>query len=73
MKGKAMERKKQGDLSVLLGYAGGHKALTIVGCVLSVIAMLMGMAPYICIWLVARDLIAVAPDWEAATNIATYG
>ncbi len=68
-----MVEKKQGDLSVLLGYAGSHKALTIIGCFLSVVAMLMGMAPYICIWLVARDLIAVAPDWELASNVATYG
>jgi len=71
--GITMAEKKQGDLSVLLGYAGSHKALTIIGCVLSVIAMLMGMAPYICIWLVARDLIAVAPNWEMATDIAMYG
>ncbi len=68
-----MAEKKQGDLSVLLGYAGGHKALTILGCALSVVAMLMGMAPYICIWLVVRDLVAVAPNWEAATSIAAYG
>lgn len=68
-----MAEKKQGDLSVLLGYAGSYKALTIVGCVLSAIAMLMGMAPYVCIWLVARDLIAVAPQWGLATNIVSYG
>ncbi len=67
------EAKKQSDLSVLMEYAGSHKALTIFGCILSVIAMLMGMAPYICIWLVVRDLVAVAPDWEAATNVVSYG
>ena len=26
-----------------------------------------------CIWLVARDLIAAAPDWQAATGITAYG
>ena len=25
--------------------------------------MLVSFGPYVCIWLVARDLIAVAPDW----------
>ena len=40
---------------------------------LSAVAMILGMAPYICIWLAARDLIAVAPDWSAATEIAKYG
>ena len=67
------EPKKNNDLSVLLEYAGGHRALTILGCIFSALAMLMGMAPYICIWLVARDLIAVAPNWEAAANVAAYG
>ncbi|MBE5959555.1 MAG: ABC transporter ATP-binding protein [Lachnospiraceae bacterium] len=35
--------------------------------------MIMGMIPYICIWLVVRELIKVAPDWEKAVDIATYG
>ena len=35
--------------------------------------MLLSMAPYICIWLAARDLIAVAPDWAKAENVAEYG
>ena len=35
--------------------------------------MIVGFGPYVCIWLVARDLIAVAPDWSAATSIAAYG
>ena len=29
--------------------------------------------PYVCIWLVARDLIAVAPNWQVATGISAYG
>ena len=35
--------------------------------------MVMGMMPYICIWLVVRDLIGVAPQWTKAENIAQYG
>ena len=35
--------------------------------------MILGMLPYICIWLVARDLIAVAPNWTEATAISRYG
>ncbi|MDO4207483.1 MAG: ABC transporter ATP-binding protein, partial [Lachnospiraceae bacterium] len=35
--------------------------------------MILGMAPYICIWLVARDLISVAPNWTQATGVARYG
>ena len=29
--------------------------------------------PYVCIWLVARDFIAVAPNWQVATGISAYG
>ncbi len=68
-----MKQKKQSDLSVLLGYAGSYKGLTFLGLGLSAIAMVLGMLPYICIWLVARDLIAVAPDWTLASGAARYG
>ena len=65
--------KKEGTVGTLMRYAGGHKWLTVVGCALSAIAMVANMVPYVCIWLVARDLIAVAPDWGQATQIGVYG
>ena len=68
-----MKEKKKSDLAVLLGYAGSYKGLTFLGLGLSAIAMVLGMLPYICIWLVARDLIAVAPNWTEAAGIARYG
>ena len=68
-----MKKKKPNDLQVLLSYAGRHRGLTFLGLGLSAVAMILGMLPYICIWLVARDLIAVAPNWTEATGIARYG
>ena len=68
-----MKEKKKSDLTVLLGYAGSYKGLTFLGLGLSAVAMVLGMLPYICIWLVARDLIAVAPNWTEAGGIARYG
>lgn len=68
-----MKEKKKSDLAVLLGFAGSYKGLTFLGLGLSAVAMVLGMAPYICIWLVARDLIAVAPDWTQAAGVARYG
>ena len=58
-----MKRKKKSELGVLLDYAGSYKCLTFLGLTLSAVSMLLSMAPYICIWLAARDLIAVAPEW----------
>nr|MCR4926797.1 ABC transporter ATP-binding protein [Lachnospiraceae bacterium] len=68
-----MKEKKKSDIAILLGYADNYKGLTFLGLALSGIAMVLGMLPYICIWLVARDLIDVAPDWAKATEIGKYG
>ena len=72
-KGGLMKEKKKSDLSVLLGYAGSYKGLTFLGLLLSAVSMVLGMLPYICIWLVIRDLIAVAPNWTEASGISRYG
>ena len=68
-----MKQEKKSDLAALLGYAGSYKGLTFLGLALSAVSMLLSMAPYICIWLAARDLIAVAPDWTRAQHVTRYG
>ena len=68
-----MKQKKQNALTVLLGYAGSHRRLTFLGLGLSAISMVCSMIPYLCIWLAARDLIAVAPDWTQAQSVTRYG
>ena len=68
-----MKEKKKSDLAVLLRFTGSYKGLTFLGLGLSAVAIVLGMLPYICIWLVARDLIAVAPNWTEAVDIARYG
>ncbi|MBQ9345961.1 MAG: ABC transporter ATP-binding protein [Oscillibacter sp.] len=73
MKEKKQTKKKQNDLAVLLGYAGRYKGLTILGLALSAAAMVLGMLPYLCIWLTARDLIAAAPNWTDAAGVSRYG
>ena len=68
-----MKKKKKSDVATMLEYAGNYKGLTFLGLALSAVSMLFSMIPYICIWLAARDLIAVAPEWTQAQNIAGYG
>ena len=68
-----MKQKKKSDVAVLLDYAGSHRGLTFLGLFLSAVSMLLSMAPYICIWLVARDLIEAAPNWTEAQSITRYG
>ena len=65
--------RQRSDLAQIMDFAGNRRALTYVGCALSAISQLLGFGPYVCIWLAARDLIAVAPDWRAATGVGAYG
>ena len=68
-----MNERKKSDVEILLDYAGSRKGLTFLGLSFSAVSMLLSMAPYICIWLAARDLIAVAPDWTQAHSVTRYG
>ena len=66
-------KREGGGIGELLAYAGDRKFLTYLGMALSALSQLLSFGPYVCIWLVARDLIAVAPNWSEACDIATYG
>ena len=68
-----MKQKNKSDITALLDYAGSHRRLTFLGLSLSALSMLLSMVPYLCIWLAARDLIAVAPNWTQAQSVARYG
>ena len=71
---KKKEKKKEGGgIGELLAYAGDRRCLTYLGMGLSAVSQLLSFGPYVCIWFVARDLIAVAPNWSEAAGIATYG
>ena len=73
MKKEKQKQKQPSPLSRLIAYSGKYKGLLFSGLFLSAVAMILGMAPYMCIWLVVRELIAAAPDWTQATEIAKYG
>ncbi len=66
-------KSQRGSLSRILDFAGTRRPLVIIGCLLVAVSMVFTMVPYVYIWLVVRDLVAVAPDWERATSIAGYG
>lgn len=65
--------KKQSNLSKLMGYAKGHKKLTLLGCALSGIAAVLGLVPYVCVWLVARDVLSAYPTVTAAAGVVKWG
>ena len=65
--------KKKSNLSRVLSYAGAYKRLTVLGCILSGIAAILGLVPFVCVWLVARDALAVYPNTTAASGLARWG
>ncbi|MBS6766339.1 MAG: ABC transporter ATP-binding protein [Clostridium sp.] len=65
--------KKQSNLSRLMGYAGGHKILTYLSWVLSVISALLALVPFWYIWRIIHDILEVSPDFSRAENVTGYG
>lgn len=69
----AVDRPSKNPIMRLLDFAGPHKRLTMVGCVLSAVHAVLSIAALVCVWFVVRDLIAVAPNWNQATGAMAYG
>ena len=68
-----MKQKKPSSLTRILGYAGGHKNLTILGCILSALSAVLGLAPYLCVWLVARSVLSAWPSLDGAGDLGRFG
>ena len=68
-----MKQSKRSSLSRILDYTGSYRILTIFGCILSGIAAVLGLVPYVCVWLVAREVLTVFPDVRAASGLEKWG
>ena len=68
-----MQTKKQNSLQRIMRYAGGHRRLTILGCLLSALSAVLGLIPYVCVWLAARTVLAGWPDLSGAARLAQWG
>lgn len=69
-----MQKRKDGELSRMFRYAGNYHVLTVLGCILSGISTILSMLPFVCIWLVIRDLIQAfaVGDISLATESTRY-
>ncbi len=65
--------KKQSDLSRLMGYAGKYRYLTYASWVLAAISALVALLPFLFIFMIVREVIAVAPDFSRAENLVHNG
>ena len=66
-------QKKQSSLSRILSYAGGHKKLTLVGCILSALSAVLGLIPYVCVWLAARNVLEAWPSPSGVSGLSHWG
>lgn len=66
-------QKKQSSLSRILSYAGRHKNLTLLGCILSALSAVLGLIPYVCVWLAARNVLESWPALEGISGLARWG
>lgn len=67
------KEKKPSAFSVLMGYAGGHKALTYLSLVLSAVTGVLALMPFVYLWKIIKEVIEVSPDFSKATGIVHNG
>ena len=68
-----MKQKKSSSLSRILDYAGGHRQLTLLGCLLSALSAVLGLVPYLCVWFVARTVLTGWPDLSGVGDLGRWG
>jgi len=65
--------KKQSNLSRLMGYAGGHKILTYLSWILSVMRALLALVPFWYIWRIVHDILEASLYFSQAGKVTSYG
>ncbi len=61
--------KKQSNLARLMTYAGWHRYLTYSSLLLSVVSAVLGLFPFVFIFLIIQEVIAVAPNYAQAGHL----
>lgn len=56
----------------LLDFSGNYKYLTILGCILSGISVILLLIPFIYIWEVVNELLRALPNFSQAQNLEAY-
>ncbi len=66
-------KKKNGNISELMRFAGRHKYLTYSSWLLSGISAALALVPFVYIFFIIEEVIEVAPDFSQATDIVFNG
>lgn len=65
--------KEKSRLSRLMEYAGPFKYLTISSWILSAASALIGLLPFLYLWKIIQEVMAVAPHFQEAQHLVHYG
>lgn len=65
--------KKSSNLKELMGYAGGHRVLTYLSLLLSAVSAVLALFPFVFLFRIIHEAIAVVPDYAQATHMIHNG
>lgn len=68
----APREKTANPVLALLKFAGSRQWLAYLGSFLAAINGVLTVVPLVLVWFVLRDLVAVAPDWELASDASLW-
>lgn len=60
------------EIATLVRYAGTRRWLIVLGCTLSGISAVLTLAPYLCIWQIAREVLGSLPDPSGASDATLF-
>ena len=56
-----------------MGYAGGHRYLTYLSLLLSAVSAVLALFPFVFLFRIIQEVIAVSPDFAQATHVIRNG
>ena len=65
--------KKNSNLRELMGYAGRHRYLTYVSLLLSAVSAVLALFPFVFLFQIIKEAIAVAPNFTQGTQAIHNG
>lgn len=65
--------KKKSNLKELMAYAGGHRYLTYLSLLLSAVSAVLALFPFVFLFQIIKEVIAVAPDFPRAGHVVHNG
>ena len=71
--GSEKSHKKESAFSRLIAYAGGYKGFSYASIIMSAVSAVLALFPFIYLWKIIKEVIAVMPDFSKAEGIVHNG